>query len=156
MQIEWIEPGALAAAGIPLGPDDLRSLHAQGIRAIVTLTERPLTARLSIPQALLDEMGFVCLHAPVVDQEPPDDEALVWQVARFVDRMRAEHKPVLLHCAAGIGRTGTMLHAYYIAEGMSLDDAKAKVRAAKPTSQFFMLSDAQKAFIENFALSRMG
>ena len=44
-----------------------------------------------------------------------------------------------------------MLHVYYVASGMSLEDAKAKVKQARQMSQFFMLSDAQQAFLENLA-----
>ena len=64
---------------------------------------------------------------------------------------KAQDQPVLVHCHAGLGRTGTMLHAYYLAEGYSLEEAKAKVKAGKPTSQFIMLSAAQKEFLEEFA-----
>lgn len=150
MKINWVEPGVLAASGIPLGVKDLQSLREQGIRAIVTLTEHPLTAQEEITPQVLDKMGLICLHAPVVDQYPPD-EATVWKAAQFVDRMKAQNKPVLFHCHAGIGRTGTILHAYYLAEGLSLDEAKVKVKAAKPASQFFMLSDDQRKFLEDFA-----
>ena len=73
------------------------------------------------------------------------------QTRQFINQMKAEGKPVLLHCHAGVGRTGTMLHAYYLAEGLSLEDAKAKVRAVKPTSQYLMLTEAQKAFLGEFA-----
>lgn len=150
MKINWVEPGVLAASGIPLGVKDLQSLREQGIRAIVTLTEHPLTAQEEITPQVLDKMGLICLHAPVVDQYPPD-EATVWKAAQFVDRMKAQNKPVLFHCHAGIGRTGTILHAYYLAEGLSLDEAKVKVKAAKPASQFFMLSDDQRKFLGDFA-----
>lgn len=150
MKINWIEPGVLAASGIPLGVRDLQSLREQGIRAIVTLTEHPLTVQEEITPQVLDEMGLTCLHASVVDQYPPD-EAAVWKTAQFVDQMKAQDQPVLFHCHAGIGRTGTMLHAYYLAEGLRLDEAKTKVKAGKPTSQFIMLSDDQRKFLENFA-----
>ena len=150
MKIDWIEPGLIAAGGIPLGVKDLQSLREQGIRAIVTLTEHPITAQREITAQVLDEMGLTCLHVPIVDQFPPDALA-VWKTRQFINQMKAEGKPVLLHCHAGIGRTGTMLHAYYLAEGLSLEDAKAKVKASKPFSQFLMLSDAQKAFLEKYA-----
>jgi atypical dual specificity phosphatase len=150
VKINWIEPGVIAAGGIPLGLQDLQSLVAQGIRAIVTLTEHPLTVQKEITAQVLAEMGLTCLHAPVVDQYPPT-VATVRETAQFVNQMKAQGQPVLLHCHAGLGRTGTMLHAYYLAEGLSLAEAKAKVKAGKPTSQFIMLSDAQKAFLEDLA-----
>jgi atypical dual specificity phosphatase len=152
LKINWIEPGVLAASGIPLGVKDLQSLYEQGIRAIVTLTEHPLTVQEEITPQVLAEMGLTCLHTPVVDQYPPD-EATVQETVRFVDQMKAQGQPVLFHCHAGVGRTGTMLHAYYLAEGLSLEEAKAKVKAGKPTSQFIMLSPVQKEFLEEFAKS---
>ena len=147
MKINWIEPGVLAASGIPLGIKDLQSLYEQDIRAIVTLTEHPLTVQQEITPQVLDEIGLTCLHAPVVDQYPPD-VATVRETVQFINQMKAQGQPVLLHCHAGIGRTGTMLHAYYLAEGLSLAEARAKVKAGKPISQFIMLSKAQKAFLE--------
>ena len=150
MKIDWIERGTIAASGIPLGRKDLQSLREQGIRAIVTLTEYPLTVQTEITEHVLDEMGFACLHAPVEDQCPPD-VAIVQSVVRFVRQMRSQGLPVLLHCHAGVGRTGTMLHAYYLAEGLSLDEAKVRVRVTRPSSQFLMLSEAQRAFLEELA-----
>lgn len=150
VKINWIEPGVVAASGIPLGVKDLQSLYEQGIRAIVTLTEHPLTVQEEITTQVLAEIGLTCLHAPIVDQYPPD-MATVRETAQFINQMKAQGQPVLLHCHAGVGRTGTMLHAYYLAEGFSLEEAKAKVKTYKPSSQFFMLSDAQKTFLETFA-----
>lgn len=154
VKISWIEPDVMAASGIPVGVKDLQSLYEQGIRAIVTLTEHPLTAQKEITPQVLAEIGLTCLHAPIVDQYPPD-MAAVRETAQFINQMKTQGYPVLLHCHAGIGRTGTMLHAYYLAEGLSLEEAKAKVKASKPTSQFIMLSDTQKVFLEDFARANM-
>lgn len=150
MRIDWIEPGVIAASGVPLGMTDLRSLYEQGVRAIITLTEHPITTQAEITTRALDEIGLTCLHVPIVDQCPPD-VAAVWKVTQFINEMKARGQTVLLHCHAGTGRTGTMLHAYYLAERLSLEEVKAKVRACKPSSQFFILSDAQRAFLEAFA-----
>jgi atypical dual specificity phosphatase len=150
MKIDWIEPGLIATSGIPLGVKDLRSLYEQGIRAIVALTEHPITVQRGISSQVLDQIGLTCLHASIVDQCPPD-VGTVWQTRQFINQMKAQSRPVLLYCHAGVGRTGTMLHAYYLAEGLSLEEAKARVKASKPSNQFFMLSDAQKAFLEEFA-----
>ena len=65
--------------------------------------------------------------------------------------MKVEGRPVYLHCHAGVGRTGTMAHAVYLMSGMNLEDVKAKIKMTRPTSQFLMLSDVQKTFLENLA-----
>lgn len=150
MNLDWLEPSILAAGEIPLGNKDVESLHKQGIRAIVTLTEKPLTIQKTITAELVNELGLVTLHVPIVDQHPPRPDQ-VWTVVEFIDQMRAQGKPVYLHCHAGVGRTGTMLHAYYLAKGARLSEAQAKVKAGRPASQFIMLADSQKAFLVEFA-----
>ncbi len=151
MKINWIEPGVLAASGIPVDIKDLSSLYEQGVRAIVTLTEHPLTVQTEITVGYLNDIGFKYLHAPIVDQYPPEDVETVWQVVQFIDQMEEEAKPVLIHCQAGVGRTGTMLHAYYLAKGKRLQDAQAKIKQRRPASQFIMLTPEQQAFLIGFA-----
>jgi atypical dual specificity phosphatase len=150
LKVDWIEKGILAASGIPVGRDNCEALCKQGIRAIVTLTEHPLTVFKETPPDVLEALGLECLHVPVNDQYPPS-EAQINEVMQFIEQMKAESKPVLVHCFAGVGRTGTMLHAYYLMQGDSLEEAKSKVRLARPTSQWLMLSEAQKTFLSRFA-----
>ena len=74
MNINWIEDGKIAAGGIPIDLDDAQSLKEQGIQAIVTLTERPLTTQKELPAHVLIELGIEALHVPVDDQFPPEIE----------------------------------------------------------------------------------
>jgi atypical dual specificity phosphatase len=129
---------------------DLQSLREQGIEAIITLTEHALTTQSEITPQLLDEMELTCLHTPIVDQYPPD-LATMQRIVKFIHRMRGLGKPVFVHCHAGVGRTGTALHAYYLTTGLSLEAAKAQVKARKLTCQFLMLSETQKAFLETLS-----
>lgn len=151
MKISWIEPDFLAASGIPLDKKDLVSLKNQGICAIITLTEYPLTKQKEITNKLFDELDITPYHIPIVDHQPPKSVDVVDELKSIIDGMRMQSKPVLVHGHAGIGRTGTMLHAYYLASELSLDEAKQKIKLVRPMSQFFMLSNDQQKFLEQFA-----
>jgi protein-tyrosine phosphatase len=59
-----------------------------------------------------------------------------------------------VHCFAGQGRTGCVLHAYYLLRGYSLPDAKYEVTLKRAICDFNGLSNEQKAFIEEFAQGR--
>jgi atypical dual specificity phosphatase len=150
MHISWIEEKVVSAGGIPISIENVEALRSQGVQAIITLTEHPLTMQKALTEAVLAEMGFDLLHVSVVDQHPPSKEQ-AQQVADFVKQMQAQQKPVYIHCHAGIGRTGTMLHAMYLIMGDDLETTKQKIKKTRPASQFFMLSDSQKVFLETLA-----
>lgn len=151
MKISWIELAVLAASGVPISADNVRSLHAQGIRAVLSLTEQPLTSFREITPALLAELDITAHHVPVPDQFPPT-LAQAATIIAIMDDMAAAGRPLLVHCHAGIGRTGTALHLRYLAQGLTLAEARARVRLRR--SPCTLISDAQEAFLHEFIAAR--
>ena len=132
----WLIDGNLAGSGHIGGwgvyekeilNDDLNQLLNEGIRAIVSLTEHPLDTVSVISK------GMNYLHIPIPDMTPPSLDA-VNEFVRFVDGQFGEKRPVLVHCEAGLGRTGTMLGCYLVKIGLSPGDAINKVRSHRPGS----------------------
>ena len=106
---------------------DLEELAGHGIGALVTLTEEALDP------AAIAERDFRYLHLPVPDFHPPTLEQLRAFV-EFVDACAADGTAVAVHCAAGMGRTGTMLAGYLVSTGVRPAEAVRAVRTRRPGS----------------------
>lgn len=124
----YLEPGRLAGSGRPglyhSLREDLGELTEAGIGSVVSLTER------GIDPALLQEMGLTGLHLPIQDFMPPTLEQTI-EFINFANEQIAAARAVLAHCHAGIGRTGTMLAAFKVHEGLTANQAIQLVRARR-------------------------
>jgi len=98
-------------------PDKLPDLHAIGIRAVVSLLNIPSDA------AVYESAGFAYLSLPIPDGGAPTLEQAN-KFVQFITAQRNANRPVVVHCEAGIGRTGTMLATYLISQG---DDARTAI-----------------------------
>lgn len=143
----WFIEGKLAASGRPHFDEDFNWLHQKGIGAIVSLTERSLQQEKSVRHRI---NGFAYRHIPVRDETAPT-LAQIDSLVAFVNEMIAQQKPVLVHCAGGYGRTGTMLACYRVSQGWQAEDALREVRARRPGS---IAAQVQENCVRDYANKR--
>lgn len=127
----WVIDRELAALPRPGGSHDLDKdldfLADQGVSLLVSLTIQPTSAE------KLRAHGIDQLHLPVEDFTAPSFEQMREFIAA-VDARHADGLAVGVHCTAGLGRSGTMLAAYFVSQGMSAVDAIAEIRRLRPGS----------------------
>lgn len=123
----WVDQPHLAALAFPDGADDLHWLRRNGIEVLVSLTESPA------PRHWVNEAGIMSVHVPVEDMAAPSER----QFDLILETIRRANRSGLgaaVHCAAGRGRTGTVLAAYFVSKGLGARDAIEKVRSLRPGS----------------------
>ena len=137
--MNWLIPGELAKSSIPRS-SDLIMLQEEHIDSIVNLLEE------WYQEVVGEEMksGFNVLHSPVPDFGAPSLDQLK-TIVTWIDNEIALGKKVLVHCYAGIGRTGTVLIAYLMKKGYDRNSAAAEASrigaAAQSVEQEKILED---------------
>lgn len=122
-RINWIVADKLAGSRYPK-PEDLDYIFAEGIRAIVSMEHY------EHPEAIISRrmehlnIGIPDFTAPTLAQ--------LKRIISFINAMNEKFKPVLVHCYAGIGRTGTIAAGFLISRGMDVESALRHVRARIP------------------------
>ncbi|MGH9909484.1 MAG: dual specificity protein phosphatase family protein [Nitrososphaerales archaeon] len=122
----WVIEGMLAGSGMPTYREEMDWVRENGVKAVLTLTEEPLLRQ------WLNNIDY--LHVPTVNGSSPDIEDIE-KAVDFIDKNLKNKKSVMVHCAAGKGRTGTILVAYMMKfRGMNVKGATEEIRSLRPGS----------------------
>ncbi|HSI86786.1 MAG: dual specificity protein phosphatase family protein [Candidatus Methylacidiphilales bacterium] len=155
----WVLPGKLAGMHVPFLdrtrytthihagaeslPDDLAHLWQSGVRCVVSLLNNAADG------PVYNRAGLEYLSLPVRDGGIPTTHQAL-RFLHFTDEALKASKPVAVHCAAGRGRTGTML-ALYLIHCFQLDHSETAIEAVRKVRPGAIETYAQEAFLQDFA-----
>ena len=121
---EWVLPELLAKSPRPGYPgregtskevvdEWIENIRAMGVRSIICfLSDHQLAFYSDLPSGLIQyyrDAGFDVAHIPEDDyKSPPLSEEGVREAVASFERLQ---KPVLVHCSAGLARTGMAIDA---------------------------------------------
>ncbi len=153
INFSWVVKGEIAGSAHPGGfgyspggaQDELEVnlgiVSQEKIGAIVSLSELPLN------EDTVHRFGLRYLHLPVKDMSAPSIEDVKTFIA-FAHDMSEGKEGTLVHCMAGMGRTGTMLACYLLHAGCSYEQAVDEVRRCRPGS---IETATQEALIKQYS-----
>ena len=123
---------------------DLAAIRAWGAGDLLTLQE-PAELPPGMAAAVA-AAGLAWHRMPIPDMQPPGDAALAaWVgIAPLLRGTWVAKGRVVVHCAAGLGRSGTVAACLLLQTGMEAGAAIAAVRAARPGA---IETPEQEAFI---------
>ena len=125
-KFSWLIENKLAGSGIPTSINEVQWVIEQGVKSIVTVREEPLD------DDWVKDVNY--LHISSNDMGVPEFADLTYAVD-FIHRRITNSEPVMVHCLAGMGRTGTLLACYLIKyQKMTANEATEKVRRERPGS----------------------
>ncbi len=140
---EWPITGTLAGSSRPGGKNiaevkaqdimaDFNFIYQQGIRVIYNLTEKNDNTELSkyLWQTKFKDTTYITdiagINIAIEDYQAPTQEQLTIITDDIIERL-AKDENILVHCAAGKGRTGTIFAAVYM-KLFKIDDPDTAIK----------------------------
>ena len=133
---------------------DLQTIQAWGASAVLSLVEPHEFARLGVPDfaQAIARTPLQWLPVPITDMATPGAATLAaWRSqGPAVLQALGQGQRVLVHCAAGLGRTGMLVAKLLVLHGASADAAITQVRRARPGT---IETEAQAEWVRHGALT---
>lgn len=149
MNFSFVDDYVCGSARI-MSKRDVDWLIGKGIKAIISVTEDP------IPNAWLNGSAISYKHVPVMNHRAPSPDQLARCVEFIEENIRLDNK-TLVHCAAGKGRTGTVLAAYICSrDNISAESSIEKIRSQRSASVEKNPASGQEEAVKSYELSRSG
>ena len=115
-----------------------KTLIKEGISADISLEEKRIDAPFGVE-------FFVWI--PVTDHTSPTYDQLLFGVS-VIEKIVAMKKKVYVHCKNGHGRATTLVAAYLIKQGKTMDEAINLIKTKRPVIH---LQEAQKDTLKDFS-----
>lgn len=142
----WIMEHKMAGSGMPgvyeEEQEGLSYLQEQKVTHVISLIE-------DNPEEVFKKIDVVHRHFPIIDMGVPEVNPLKKLLKEMVTFMN-EGGTVLVHCKAGMGRTGVVLASYLVYKGMKAERAIELIRKINPG---YIQNSVQERFVKLFALA---